>query len=127
MADALVVGLDHVQLAMPRGQEDLAVRFYCGVLGFQVLPKPAHLATRGGCWFQSNSVQVHLGVEHDFMPARKAHPAFVVNDLKALEERLAAASITIVRDTQISGFERFYASDPFGNRLEFMQRIVSGL
>ena len=124
VTEQIVIGLDHVQLAMPPDQEDGAERFYGGILGFDVVPKPAHLAVRGGCWFESHSVKVHLGVEADFTPARKAHPAFVVSNLRKLEDRFNAAGVTIVWDTQISGFERFYAADPFGNRLEFMQRVA---
>ena len=122
MPQPFVVGLDHVQLSMPRGEEARAERFYSGVLGFAMLPKPPHLAARGGCWFQSGSVRVHLGVENGFAPARKAHPAFVVSSLAELQQQLETAGIEIVWDTQIHGFQRFYAADPFGNRLEFMER-----
>jgi catechol 2,3-dioxygenase-like lactoylglutathione lyase family enzyme len=123
ITEQVVIGLDHIQLAMPPNQEDVAERFYCGLLGFEVLPKPAHLAVRGGIWLRSNGVSVHLGVDADFTPARKAHPGFVVRNLRELEDRFKAADVKIVWDTQIDGFERFYAADPFGNRLEFMQRI----
>lgn len=119
----LIVGLNHVQLAMPRNGEAAAERFYCGILGFDRLEKPPLLEKRGGCWFHANGVDVHLGVDPHFVPARKAHPAFVVTSLEQLQERLEASGIEVVRDTQISGFERFYASDPFGNRLEFMQPV----
>lgn len=124
MTEPIVIGLDHIQLAMPTDREDAAERFYCGILGFDEVPKPAHLAVRGGCWFQSLGVKVHLGIEADFTPARKAHPALVVTNLRKLEDRLSAAGVAIVWDTQISGFERFYAADPFGNRLEFMERAA---
>lgn len=117
-----VIKLDHVQLAMPKGQEDVAERFYCGVLGFSRIKKPPHLEQRGGCWFICNGVNVHLGVEGAFTPARKAHPAFIVRNLERLKSRLESAGCEIVRDTQLSGFERFYSSDPFGNRLEFMEK-----
>jgi catechol 2,3-dioxygenase-like lactoylglutathione lyase family enzyme len=116
-----VIALNHVQLAMPKGEERLAEEFYCGLLGFQKVSKPSHLEQRGGCWFTANGVNLHLGVDLQFVPARKAHPGFVVKGLSALKNRLEAAGIEIVCDTQISGFERFYASDPFGNRLEFME------
>ena len=106
---------------MPRGREAEAEAFYCGVLGFAVVPKPPHLAARGGRWFRANGVSLHLGVEAEFAPARKAHPAFVVNSLAEVQSRLEAAGVEIVWDTQIEGYERFYAADPFGNRLEFMQ------
>lgn len=120
---SLIVGLNHVQLAMPGNEEAVAERFYCGVLGFERLEKPTHLEKRGGCWFRANGVDVHLGVDPDFVPARKAHPAFVVTSLNELQERLKASNVEVVCDTQISGFQRFYASDPFGNRLEFMQTV----
>jgi catechol 2,3-dioxygenase-like lactoylglutathione lyase family enzyme len=122
---SVVVGLDHVQLAMPKGQERLAEEFYCQLLGFQKVQKPSHLEQRGGCWFTANGVSIHLGVDPQFVPARKAHPGFVVKSLAEVKNRLEAAGIEIVLDTQISGFERFYASDPFGNRLEFMEPIKS--
>jgi len=123
-AESIVLALNHVQLAMPEGKEELADEFYCGVLGFRKLEKPAQLAGRGGRWFHSNGVDLHLGVEPEFIPARKAHPAFVVKSLSELKVRLEDANIDILLDTPISGFERFYASDPFGNRLEFMQAIA---
>lgn len=116
----VVVGLDHIQLAMPKGQEKAAEDFYCAILGFERVPKPPHLELRGGCWFHSKGVKLHLGVDIKFVPARKAHPAFIVTSLQEVRSRLEVAGIEIVWDTQISGFERFYVSDPFGNRLEFM-------
>jgi len=118
-----VIALDHVQLAMPKGQERLAEQFYCDLLGFQRVSKPSHLEQRGGCWFTANGVNLHLGVDPEFVPARKAHPGFVVTSLTTLKNRLETAGIEIVWDTQISGFERFYANDPFGKRLEFMERV----
>ena len=110
---------------MPRGQEALAEEFYCSVLGFRKLKKPRQLEQRGGCWFTANGVNVHLGVEPDFTPARKSDPGFIVQNLEGLRSRLEAACVQIVWDTQIAGFERFYANDPFGNRLEFMQPVDS--
>jgi catechol 2,3-dioxygenase-like lactoylglutathione lyase family enzyme len=123
-ANSLVVALNHIQLAMPKGEERAAEEFYCELLGFQRVSKPGHLEQRGGCWFTANGVNLHLGVDPQFVPARKAHPAFVVTSLAALKHRLEAAGTEIVWDTQISGFERFYVSDPFGNRLEFMEPIA---
>lgn len=119
----VVVALEHIQLAMPTGQEAVAEEFYAGVLGFARVAKPPHLEARGGCWFQANGVNLHLGVEADFTPARKAHPAFIVTSLQEVKLRLEAAGSEIVLDTQLGGYERFYASDPFGNRLEFMERM----
>lgn len=113
-------GFHHVQLAIPPGREDEAVAFYSHVLGFEQIPKPAHLRKRGGCWFRSGATELHLGVEDPFTPARKAHPALLVNDLEQLRNRLRRAGVEPVVDTQLEGHHRFYASDPFGNRLEFM-------
>ena len=107
---------------MPAGREDDADAFYTGLLGLERVPKPPALAARGGRWFRSGSVEVHLGVEDDFRPARKAHPALKVDGVAALRERLAAAGVTVVDDEPLEGYERFYASDPFGNRLEFLER-----
>jgi catechol 2,3-dioxygenase-like lactoylglutathione lyase family enzyme len=115
--------IDHVQLAMPAGGEALAEAFYQDVLGFTRIRKPAHLEARGGCWFRFNDVQVHLGVDDHFAPARKAHPAFLISSAAALQRQLQAAGVAVVWDTPLEGYQRFYASDPFGNRLEFMERI----
>lgn len=118
--------LDHVQLAMPRGREDEARAFYGGLLGLPEQPKPPNLAKRGGCWFESDVVKVHLGVESDFAPARKAHPAFVVDDVRALAAKLMAAGHRVVEDEPLAGYDRVYADDPFGNRIEFMQPLGVG-
>jgi catechol 2,3-dioxygenase-like lactoylglutathione lyase family enzyme len=116
-----VVGIEHVQLAMPEGGETQARQFYTGVLGIPELPKPPHLAVRGGCWFEQGALKVHLGVEKAFQPAKKAHPAFVVEDLPALKKALAAAGITPREDEPLEGYDRCYVDDPFGNRLELME------
>jgi catechol 2,3-dioxygenase-like lactoylglutathione lyase family enzyme len=116
-----IVGLDHIQLAMPAGAEADARRFYSELLGLAEIAKPAELAARGGCWFSGPGVQVHLGVEQQFAPARKAHPAFLVADLDAFQEQLARAGIATTPDTAVPGVRRFYAADPFGNRIEFIQ------
>lgn len=118
-----VYGFDHVQIAMPRGEEEQARAFYAGVLGMKEVPKPARLVPRGGVWLRGGNAYLHLGVEDDFRPARKAHPAFLVHDLKELEERCRAAGSPIVRDQPLEGYDSFYVSDPFGNRLEFMERM----
>lgn len=115
-----ILGLHHVQLAMPPGREADATAFYEGLLGIPRVEKPPHLAARGGCWFESPSTRVHLGVEETFAPARKAHPALLVSDLKALRRRLEDAGTVIVDDEPLVGFDRFYAYDPFGNRLELL-------
>jgi catechol 2,3-dioxygenase-like lactoylglutathione lyase family enzyme len=116
-----ITALHHVQLAMPRGREDDARAFYAGVLGFSELPKPPHLAKRGGAWFRSGGAEVHLGVEDDFRPAKKAHPALLVDDLAALAATCAAAGYATVSDQPLEGFDRLYVDDPFGNRIELLQ------
>jgi catechol 2,3-dioxygenase-like lactoylglutathione lyase family enzyme len=117
------IELDHLQLAMPPGREAEARAFYSGILGLVELAKPPNLAARGGVWFALGALQLHLGVEAEFHPARKAHPAFLVRDLAALRERLARQGFAPYEDEPLSGYQRFYAADPFGNRLEFMQPI----
>ena len=111
-------GVDHVQLAMPAGGEAAAAGFYHGLLGVPQVPKPAHLATRGGCWFESAEVKIHLGVEADFRPAGKAHPGLLVSDLASLVKALRAAAVDVVDDEPLAGYDRVYVRDPFGNRLE---------
>lgn len=116
-----VTGIEHVQLAMPPGEEDAARRFYSGLLGLPEKPKPPELAARGGCWFEAPGVKVHLGVEADFRPAKKAHPALLVDNLTAMAVVLEAAGLTVTPDEPVEGRERCYMSDPFGNRIELMQ------
>jgi catechol 2,3-dioxygenase-like lactoylglutathione lyase family enzyme len=115
-----LVRLDHVQLAMPAGREPDAVAFYSGVLGLAEVQKPPILAARGGCWFESDDVIVHLGVDPAFTPATKAHPAFVVDDLDALAAMLDAAGIALTWDDALEGVRRGYVTDPFGNRIELI-------
>ena len=117
-----VEGLEHVQLAMPAGQEETARRFYAGLLEIPEVPKPPELAKRGGAWFESGSVKVHLGVEADFRPARKAHPGFLVRNLTALVQKLRLAGVEVVDAESLTGFNHVYVSDPFGNRIELMER-----
>lgn len=117
-----IAAIAHVQLAMPPGQEDIARAFYGGVLEMKETPKPEPLRSRGGVWFAAGSAQIHLGVEEDFRPARKAHTALLVEGLAQLAERLQGASYQVITDTFLPGYDRFYVSDPFGNRLEFMQQ-----
>jgi catechol 2,3-dioxygenase-like lactoylglutathione lyase family enzyme len=116
-----IVALDHVQLAMPAGGEAAARRFYRDLLGIPEQPKPAHLAARGGCWFERGALKVHLGVDKEFHPARKAHPAFLVEDLEALAAKLRAAGFEPKADEPLEGYDRLYVNDPFGNRIELMQ------
>lgn len=119
-----LLGLDHVQLAMPAGGEDQARAFYSGLLGLLEREKPANLTKRGGCWFEAGAVKVHLGVEADFRPALKAHPAFLVDDVAALAKNLKASGCRVVEDEPLEGYERVYAHDPFGNRIELIQPLV---
>lgn len=120
-----VIRLDHVQLAMPAGREAEAVAFYEGVLGITHVPKPDHLAVRGGCWFERGDLKVHLGVDVDFRPAAKAHPAFIVDDVRTIATAIVAAGFAVKDDEPLDGFDRVYVSDPFGNRIELMQPVAS--
>ena len=117
-----ILGLDHVQIAIPAGMEAEARAFYRDVLGLREIEKPPNLAARGGLWFAVGSLQFHLGVDPAFSPARKAHPAFLVDDLAELRKRLHR--LRPYEDEPLPGFDRFYVSDPFGNRLEFLQRLA---
>ena len=121
-----ILGLDHVQVAMPPGQEDVARSFYRDLLGLEEEAKPANLAGRGGVWFRGGALRLHLGVDADFRPARKAHPALLVDGLRALEARCAAAGFAPVRDEPLEGFDRCHVFDPFGNRLELLEPIKDG-
>lgn len=111
--------IGHIQLAMPKGREQDARRFFGDLLGMEEVPKPEALAPSGGCWFRTAECEVHLGVDPDFRPQRKAHPCFLVSDLGDLAERLGKAGLAVDWDDRIPGVERFYTRDPFGNRLEF--------
>lgn len=117
-----VFAVHHVQLAMPRGGEDDARAFFAGVLGVPEVPKPADMAARGGCWFELGPVRLHLGVEDAFRPARKAHPALLVEDLPALVDRLRAHGSPLTEGDDLDGFvHRWFVDDPFGNRIELLQ------
>ena len=120
MSTTPFTAIDHVQLAMPAGAEETAKRFYRDLLGMNEIPKPEELAKRGGCWFQSGSVQIHLGVEADFRPARKAHPALRSADYDELTAKLRSAGIEVKPDDLIPGLRRCHISDPFGNRIELI-------
>jgi catechol 2,3-dioxygenase-like lactoylglutathione lyase family enzyme len=115
--------LDHVQLAMPADGEDEATAFYEGLLGIPRVPKPPHLEARGGCWFERDQLKIHLGVEADFRPARKAHPALLVDGLGALVEVLRGAGASLRDDEPLEGYDRIYVDDPFGNRIELMEPV----
>ena len=112
--------IDHVQLAMPAGEEERARGFYGGLLGMTEVVKPVALAKRGGCWFECGPVQIHLGVEGDFRPARKAHPALRCCDYESLTARLRLAGVEIMNDESIPGVRRCHIADPFGNRIELI-------
>jgi catechol 2,3-dioxygenase-like lactoylglutathione lyase family enzyme len=116
-----VTAIDHVQVAMPAGREDDARRFYSGLLGLPERAKPPALAARGGAWFESATVKIHLGVEADFRPARKAHPALRVRGLRALVAVLRAGGHDAVEDGPVEGHDRVYVDDPFGNRIELIE------
>jgi catechol 2,3-dioxygenase-like lactoylglutathione lyase family enzyme len=116
-----VVSIDHVQLAMPAGRESEARAFYADTLGISEQPKPPHLATRGGCWFERGALRIHLGVDKQFVPARKALPALIVEDLQALVAKLKRAGYRVVEDEPLEGYDRVYVDDPFGNRIELIE------
>lgn len=116
-----ITGIEHVQLAMPAGGEQAARAFYTGLLGLPERAKPPELAARGGCWFEGPGVKVHLGVEADFRPARKAHPALLVSNLAGLVDLLEDCGFPIIADDPVDGHARCYVSDPFGNRIELIQ------
>ena len=118
-----VVAIDHIQLAMPAGGEASAQDFYEDLLGLRRVPKPPHLEQRGGCWFENESVKVHLGVDAEFRPARKAHPALVVEGLGLLVERLRAAGVIVRDDEPLAAYARAYVDDPFGNRIELLEPL----
>jgi catechol 2,3-dioxygenase-like lactoylglutathione lyase family enzyme len=118
-----IKSLDHVQLAMPPSREVEARAFYDGLLGIPEAPKPPNLAKRGGCWFERGSLTVHLGAEAGFLPARKAHPAFIVEDLAGLSATLIKAGHPVRRDEPLAGYTRVYVDDPFGNRIELMEPL----
>ncbi|MFC3613701.1 VOC family protein [Lutimaribacter marinistellae] len=115
-------GLDHIQLAMPAGGEDAARAFWCAGLGLVEIEKPAPLRGRGGLWLALDGAELHLGVEERFAPARKAHPGFAVTDIDIVAERVEATGQTPRWDETIENRRRFFAEDPFGNRLEFLEK-----
>lgn len=118
-------GIDHVQLAAPKGSEQAARHFFADVLGFTEIEKPERLKPRGGVWFVCGQHQVHIGIQSDFAPATKAHPAFYVEHLDALREHLLHNNVKLIDDEARAQehIKRFYIDDPFGNRLEFLEYI----
>jgi catechol 2,3-dioxygenase-like lactoylglutathione lyase family enzyme len=123
MTKSLLLDLDHVQIAAPKGCETAAREFFGGLLGLEEIEKPERLRSRGGCWFKLGSLQLHIGVEENFQPARKAHPAFTTRQIDFLFAVLAGAGVECVWDRGIPRTRRFHASDPWGNRLEFIESI----
>ncbi len=121
-----IYSIDHIQLAMPEGEEPRARSFYEGILGLCEVPKPPDLAGRGGAWFVGGTIKLHLGVEADFRPARKAHPAFLVEDLEALLEKIRTAGFEVdTGQPALEGYRRAHVFDPFGNRIELMEKVES--
>ena len=120
-----ILSINHIQLAMPAGGEEKARAFFINLLGFQEIPKPPELAKRGGAWFEAGIVQLHLGVEADFRPARKAHPAFIVDDLERLIAKIQSAGFeTDTTQPPLAGYKRAHVFDPFGNRIELMEKVA---
>lgn len=117
----LITGIDHIQLAAPKGCEDAARHFFGLLLGLQEIEKPGPLRSRGGCWFKVGDKQLHIGVEEPFHPATKAHPAFAVDNIDAAFQALQQAGVHCSWDDAIDGTRHFYANDPWGNRLEFTE------
>jgi catechol 2,3-dioxygenase-like lactoylglutathione lyase family enzyme len=123
MPKSVILRIDHVQIAAPKGCEEAAREFYGQTLGMREVEKPETLRGRGGCWFQCGEQQLHVGVEAEFRAAKKAHPAFAVSNLEALRRTLAARGVKITEDDALPGVQRFYAEDPWGNRLEFLEGL----
>ena len=120
-----IVGIDHIQLAMPEHGEEKAREFYINLLGFHEIPKPTDLAKRGGVWFQFAEVQLHLGVEKDFRPTKKGHPAFLVDNLSDFIYKAKSLGIEIDNSQpELEGFRRVHLFDPFGNRIEFVESVA---
>lgn len=119
----MIIGIDHVQLAMPHDGETHARRFWVDLMGLAEVTKPAHLAGNGGCWFEGHGVSIHCGVEEAFLPAERAHPALLVDDLDTLVLRLERAGVPFKPGKPLEGYVRGDIADPFGNRIELMQRV----
>lgn len=120
----MAILIHHVLVAMPPGGEQEARRFYGELLGFAEIAKPENLMKRGGAWFQTGNLQLHLGVDKNFVAAKKAHVAYQVDDLSALRESLVGASHAITEDEPLTGYNRIYVDDPFGNRLELLEPML---
>lgn len=119
----MIYAIDHIQLSIPPGEEDAARTFYGGVLGFTEVPKPAALAGRGGLWLEQGGVRLHLGAEPEMRAMKKAHPAFLTDDLPALIEHCRQIGVAVTFDVPLPGYDRAHVVDPFGNRIELLQRL----
>ncbi|MEK4535883.1 VOC family protein [Peribacillus sp. FSL K6-1552] len=115
--------IDHIQLAAPKGSEDTARKFFKNILGFDEVEKPEELKKRGGVWFEFGNYQIHIGIEEPFYPAKKAHPAFEIENIEELKKHLVTNGIDVIEDDKLPGAKRFYISDPFGNRMEMLEWI----
>ncbi|MGI8887551.1 MAG: VOC family protein [Nocardioidaceae bacterium] len=115
--------LHHVQVSCPEGGEAEARRFYGELLGLVEVAKPPKLADRGGVWFRGDGYELHVGVERPFSPARKAHPAFLVEHLDKTAERLSSSGADVTWDSNFPGYRRFHTHDPRGNRVELLDRL----
>ncbi len=116
-----IKAIDHIQIAAPKGSEDQARHFYVKILGFKEVEKPETLSKNGGVWFAYGSVQIHIGIEEPFVPAKKAHPAFEIQNLESLKQHLLNNNLNVIEDYNLLGANRFYSNDPFGNRMEFLE------
>ena len=119
----MIYGIDHIQLAMPIGQENRARAFFDGILGMPEISKPESLKGRGGCWFMCGKQELHIGVEKGFRPAKKAHPAFLLENLSGFQARLEKAGVEIRHQPPLPNANRIFIEDPFGNRIELMERV----
>ncbi|MDQ1920833.1 VOC family protein [Massilia pseudoviolaceinigra] len=119
---ASITGIDHVQVAMPVGGEAQARAFYSGVLGLAEVPKPAHLAVRGGAWFQCGAAQLHVGADSAFQSARKAHPALIVDGFAEFVGALADVGVQVELEEMVAGLRRATVNDPFGNKVELIEQ-----
>ncbi|MFF3099887.1 VOC family protein [Viridibacillus arvi] len=111
----------HIQLAAPKGSEDEAKRFFGDILGFREIEKPELLRKRGGVWFEFANYQIHIGIEEPFIPAKKAHPAFEIENIEGLKSHLSKNKIKFIVDEDLPGANRIYINDPFGNRIEVLE------
>ncbi|MFG2095510.1 VOC family protein [Streptomyces sp. NPDC048612] len=121
----MITGLDHIQLSAPPGTEDALRVYYGDLLGMTEVSKPPTLAANGGCWFEAGTARVHLGIDPDHRPSKKAHPGLRVHDLDAFATRLATGGAPVTWDHNLPGHRRFYSVDPAGNRLEFLEAVTT--